>query len=127
MILRLLRSSQNRELRIGQKVKRYFPGYGGAIGTVKMYSVSNDFFQICSFADTGPMKRSLARALTSDLLRTTSTLARILVISQVVYRLVSISQSMGLLQAGPNIFHTFCDETQSTVFLKQSDSRSFSR
>jgi len=31
----------NRELLIGQKIKLCCPGYGGAIGTVKKYSVSN--------------------------------------------------------------------------------------
>ena len=37
------RLQANRELVIGQtKIKRFFRGYGGVIGTVKIYSVSND-------------------------------------------------------------------------------------
>ncbi len=36
----------NRELLIGQKIKRFFPGHGGAIGTVKKYSVSNDAYYL---------------------------------------------------------------------------------
>ncbi len=36
------RLQANRELLIGQKIKRFYPGHGGALGTVKKYSVSND-------------------------------------------------------------------------------------
>jgi hypothetical protein len=36
----------NRELLIGQKIKRFFPGHGGAIGTVKKYSSSNDSYYL---------------------------------------------------------------------------------
>jgi hypothetical protein len=31
------RLQANRELLIGQKIKRFFPGHGGALGTVKKY------------------------------------------------------------------------------------------
>ena len=40
------RLQANRELLIGQKIKRFFPGHGGAIGTVKKYSVSNDAYYL---------------------------------------------------------------------------------
>ena len=44
------RLQANRELLIGQKIKRFFPGHGGAIGTVKKYSVSNDAYYL-TYAD----------------------------------------------------------------------------
>jgi hypothetical protein len=40
------RLQANRELLIGKKIKRFFPGHGGAIGTVKKYSVSNDAYYL---------------------------------------------------------------------------------
>ena len=42
------RLQANRELLIGQKIKRFFPGHGGALGTVKKYSVSNDTYYLTS-------------------------------------------------------------------------------
>ena len=42
------RLQANRELLIGQKIKRFFPGHGGAHGTVKKYSVSNDTYYLTS-------------------------------------------------------------------------------
>ncbi len=44
------RLQANRELLIGQKIKRFFPGHGGANGTVKKYSVSNDAYYL-TYAD----------------------------------------------------------------------------
>jgi hypothetical protein len=40
------RLGANRELLIEQKIKRFFPGHGGAIGTVKKYSFSNDAYYL---------------------------------------------------------------------------------
>ena len=40
----------NRELLLGQKVKRYFTGYGGAVGTVKKYSLKQDAYYL-TYAD----------------------------------------------------------------------------
>ena len=40
----------NRELLFGQKVKRYFTGYGGAVGTVKKYSLKQDAYYM-TYAD----------------------------------------------------------------------------
>ena len=40
------RLQANRELLIGQKIKRFFLGYGSAIGTVKRSSVSNDAYYL---------------------------------------------------------------------------------
>ena len=40
----------NRELLLGQKVKRYFTGYGGAVGTVKTYSLKQDAYYL-TYAD----------------------------------------------------------------------------
>ncbi len=40
----------NRELLLGQKVKRYFAGYGGAVGTVKKYSLKQDAYYM-TYAD----------------------------------------------------------------------------
>jgi hypothetical protein len=42
------RLQTNRELLIGQKIKWFFPGHGGALGTVKKYSVSNDTYYLTS-------------------------------------------------------------------------------
>ncbi len=44
------RLQANRELLIGQKIKRLFPGHGDVIGTVKKYSVSNDAYYL-TYAD----------------------------------------------------------------------------
>ena len=44
------RLQADRELLIGQKIKRFFPGYGGASGIVKKYSVSNDAYDF-TYAD----------------------------------------------------------------------------